>query len=217
MEILASCTLEESKNYNGKLIIENGEGEKPDKVSLNIIVYNGDTSILSSISSNVKCITYIGDVDFTGIEIPVNRVFREISIDEYLSNEDSISAIDNVIILVRVPDNYSNMRVLKGICEKNSSVRIIGGNLLQIDGVRIGRYDIGKDKGSIIYNGLYDPFLELSLSEIDNVKDVIRKAKKKLSKAEDDSKPRKEKKSVKRLDVLKTFNSLFEGVEEEEF
>ena len=44
MEILASCSYEESSKFDGKLMIEGEDGSKPDKVSLNVVVENGNLS-----------------------------------------------------------------------------------------------------------------------------------------------------------------------------
>lgn len=214
MEILANCTLEESTKYEGKLLIENEDGGKPDKVFLNIVVEDGNTSILENLNSNIKCITYKGDVDFSDVDIPKDKVFKEVPFD------GEIEEIEGVTTLVRVPEGYSDMRVLQGICEKYPSVRVIGGNLLNIEGVRIGRYSLGKDKGSPVYNGIYDQFLELPLSELGNLKDVVKKARKKLnsSNIEKKSKVAKDKKPApKKNDIAKSFSSLFNNIEEEEF
>lgn len=215
MEILATCTVEESLKYKGGLKIEN-EGGKPDKVSLNIVVTDGDTSILKDINSNVKCITYKGNVDFEGCDIPKGKVFKEVS----YSDNMKIDETEGVTTLVRVEKGYSNMRALYDLCKRYSFVRVIGGNLLNIDGVRIGRYDTGKDKGLPVYCDIYDQFLEIPLSEIGNLSEVVKKARKKLNSdaSEKKSKSPKEKKTpAKKNDIAKSFTSLFSGVEAEEF
>lgn len=211
MEILASCSLEESEKYVGKLLIDSEDGSKPDKVSLNLVIEDGNTSILSNLNPNVKCITYKGDVDLSSIEIPKGRVFREFSLDEEIIEQEGVTP------LVRVPDGYSDMRTLLNICTLHPSVRIIGGNLLNIDGVRIGRYSIGKDKGSPVYCGLYDQFLEVPLSDLGNIQEVVKKARKKLNNSNSDSsKTSKPKKTTVKKNVLATsFNTLFSGAEEE--
>lgn len=213
MEILASCSYDESMQYNGKLVLENEEG-KSDKVSLNIVVKDGDISILENLKPSVKCVTYLGDVDFSNAKIPQNRVFREFTLG------DEIVEFEGVTPLVRVPDNYSDMRTLLNICNKYSSVRIIGGNLLNIEGVRIGRYDLGKDKGSPVYSGVYDQFLELPLIEIGNLKDVVKKARKKLDNsdfAKNSRSGEKKKCSSKKSDIVNSFSTLFSSVESVDF
>ena len=215
MEILASCTLEESTKFEGKLLIEGEEGAKPDKVFLNVVVEDGNLSILNNLNSNIKCVTYRGDVDFSEVEIPSNKVFVEV---DYPTEE--IPHIDGVTTLVRLPDGFSDMRTVFNLCMDNPHIRVIGGNLLNIEGVRIGRYDSGKDKGSVVYNGVYDQFLEAPLSELGNLKDVVKKARKRLesSNGEKRVKSSKEKKATpKRNNIAKSFSSLFSNTEEEEF
>lgn len=214
MEILANCSPDESEKFEGKLLIDNDDGSKPDKVYLNLVIENGDLDILNSLNSNIKCVTYKGDVDFSGVDVPDAKVFREFALGEDIVEQEGITS------LLRVPDGYSDMRTLLGICNKYPSVRVIGGNLLNIDGVRIGRYPNGKDKGSPVYNGIYDQFLEVPLSELGNIQEVVKKARKKLdsSGTEKKAKIAKSKKTTpKKNDIAKSFSTLFSGIEEEEF
>lgn len=216
MEILASCSYEESKNYNGKLLIENEEGEKPDKVSLNVVIEDGNTAVLNNINTNVKCVTFKGNVDLSGISIQKGRVFKEYDIEDVLSN-CNITDTDDIVNLIRVPNDFCNMRILKELCEKHSSVRIIGGKLLNIEGVRIGRYDVGKDKGSPVYEGVYDTFLEVPLSNINNIKDIVKKARKKLSSESSKTENSSKRIVTKKSNMSKAFNSLFGDIQEEDF
>lgn len=219
MEILASCSYEESIKFDGKLVVEGEEGSKPDKVSLNIVIENGGTSILSTIKPCVKCITLHSGVEIGSEVIDCKTdIFVEVPLEEALQNGIEEYKQDGITILIRTSEGYSDMRVLKGLCEKYENVRVIGGNFLNIDGVRIGRYDIGKDKGSSVYNGIYDQFLEIPLSEIGNLKDVVKKARKKLNSPSDSKQgsSAKVKKVVsKKSDISKSFSTLFSGVSEE--
>lgn len=213
MEVLASCSYEESLKFDGKLQIPTDGVSKPDKVSLNVVVTNGDTSILNKLPVNVKCVTFVGKVDLGGVTD--KRVFREISINDEL---DDILEDSSVPILVRVGEDFSDMRKALDLCSKNKKVRIIGGNLLQIDGVRIGRYDLGKNGNAVVYNGVYDQFLELPLAEIGDLQEVVRKARNKLDSAVTEpkaKKPKSEKAPSRKSELGKTFSSLFEGEEEE--
>lgn len=218
MEILASCSLEDSLKYDGsKLVIDREDGGKPDKVVLNIVVSDGNVDTLNNINSNVKCVTFDTDVaDFSGVDLSEVKadIFQEYSLD------DEIHEVDGVTPLIRVPDGYSNMRALWDVCRRHPTARVIGGNLLQVRGVNIGRYAAGKDKGSPVYNGIYDQFLEVPLIEIGNLHEVVKKARKKLEgvSTEKRSKTSKEKKQVaKKKDVSKSFSSLFSDIEEEDF
>ena len=196
MEILASCSYEESTAYDGKLLV--GDSDKPDKLSLNIVSNDGNTSILSKLPLSVRCVTYIGDVNFEGISIPKNKVFVEYT-QETLP--EVINLPEDVVPLLRVDNSFSDMRVLKKLCEKHSSLRIIGGNLLNIEGVRIGRYSNGKDK-----------------SDLNNIKNIVKKVRRRSDPESSvkSAKNAKSKKAVtKKSDIAKSFSSLFSGGEED--
>lgn len=216
MEILASCSVEESLQYKGKLQIENEDG-KVDKVVLNIVVDNGDTSILKNLNSNIKCVTFknISEEDLKGIDIPEGKVFNEVEYEPYMI----VPRIDGVTTLIRLPDGYSDMREAKSLCGRGENTRVIGGNLLNIEGVKIGRYDLGKDKGSPVYNGIYDQFLEVDLKDLGNISEKVKKARKKLSSSEGSKKStgsKKQKVVAKKNNISKSFTTLF-GSEEEDF
>lgn len=212
MEVLASCSYEESLKFDGKLQIPTDGVSKPDRVSLNVVVEDGDISILSKLPVNVKCVTYKGNADLSGISD--KRVFREVPLSE-IGNADLSG---NVTTLVRVDESFSDMRKAREICSMGDNVRIIGGYLLQIDGVRIGRYDLGKNGGTIVYSGIYDSFVELPLLEIGNLQEVVRKARTKLDSGGDEGKKKNvksERKAIRKTDFGKSFNTLFEGEEED--
>jgi hypothetical protein len=216
MEILASCSVEESLQYKGKLQIESEDG-KVDKVVLNIVVDNGDTSILKNLNSNIKCVTFknISKEDLKDVDIPEGRVFNEVEYESHML----VPRIDNVTTLIRLPDRYSDMREAKSLCSRGENTRVIGGNLLNIEGVKIGRYDSGKDKGSPVYNGIYDQFLEVDLKDLGNISEKVKKARKKLSSPEGSKKSTSSKKVkvvAKKNNISKSFTTLF-GSEEEDF
>lgn len=223
MEILASCTLDESLKHGGKLLIER-DGSKPDKVSLNVVVDDGDVSVLDKVGKNVKCVTFFNEIpNIEGTDLEGKPdVFVEVGIDG-ISDSSDIPTFEGVTTLLRVESTKPNLRELKGYCDSVEGLRVIGGNLLQIDGLRIGRYEQGKDKGSPVYKDVYDTFLEVPLSEIDNLQEVVKKARKRLE-GNEEGKKRKNGKSgdasskptVKKV-VNKAFTSLFGDFEEEDF
>lgn len=217
LEILASCSYEESQNYSGKIVSET-DG-KPDRVYLNIVVSDGDTSVLGKLNTSVKCVTFINGVDLpSDIELPDGKVFVEYALDTV---SDAVNVADSAIPLLRVDDDYSDMKSLKELCQGNPRLRVIGGNLLNIDGVRIGRYDVGKDKGSPVYNGVYDTFVEVPLSGIENVKSIVKKSKRVMSDEDSSSSSKKSSKAKKtsprKSDLSKSFSSLFSGITDEDF
>lgn len=189
MKILASCTIEESKENTGKLVVPGESGESIDKVVLNVVVENGDKSILEDLNSNIMCVTFKSNIIEDCPDKYKDKVFNEIFIDDIGS---LASYKGNIPVLVRVPKGYSNMKEVLGYCDMYPFVRFIGGNLLGIEGVRIGRYD-SKGKLYPLYNGVYDNFLEVELSELSGVTEIVRKAKKKIEGG--DGKPKKKKSS----------------------
>lgn len=214
MEILASCSLAECMQYSGKLQIENEDGGKPDKVSLNVVVEDNDISILDSIGTNVKCVTF-KNLEGSIPEGYKGKVFNEVAYEPNMYVRD----IEGVTTIIRLPEGYSDMREVKSLCGRGENIRVIGGNLLNIDGVKIGRYDTGKDKGSPVYNGIYDQFLEVDLKDLGNISEKVRKARKKINSANESKNsksPKKAKVVSKKNDISKSFTALF-GSEEEDF
>ena len=112
------------------------------------------------------------------------------------------------------------MRTIYELSLSHPGVRFIGGRLLALNGISIGRFDEGKSKMSVNYSDVYDNFLEVKLSEIDNLKEIVKKSRKKLEDAED--KPKKKKVSKehnpgKASKRVAAFSNLFSDVEEVEF
>lgn len=224
MDFLASCSYEESQQYSGKLVIPADEG-KPGKVMLNILCKTGDRSVVKAIGGNVKCVTYLGgmlDFDVAGFDSIPDGVFHEVSLEEYESGKAPQYA--GVTTLIRLPDGYCNMRHLFNICKSREDVRVIGGNLLGVDGVRIGRFQSGKDKQYPVYDGVYDSFFEVNLSELGNITELVKKAKKKMKTTTDEATPKKKKGKAKETSpkpkvnkVANSFSCLFSENEEEDF
>ena len=114
------------------------------------------------------------------------------------------------------------MMELVKVCTDIPNSRLIGGNLLAVEGVRIGRFEDEKKKLYPVYNGIYDNFIESNLSDIGNLTEVVKKAKKKLGSSESGKKsPGKKSKSSqkpKKVSVVaQSFTSLFSDSSDEEF
>lgn len=218
MELLASCSLEESKSFSGKLVLP-AEGETyPDKVSLNVEVTPEDIDSFSfdALSGNVKCVTFIS---CSAGEVPEKwkgNVFNQVS------SLDGLSCVDGVVNLVcNSIDGSLDLRQLTEVCKQNSNTRVIGGKLLQVEGIKIGRYEKGKEKHSPVYDGMYDTFMEVRLNNLEGIKERISKVKKreesdgeekkpksKSGKAKQPKAPKAEKQPPKKVAA---FNNLFGG------
>lgn len=215
--ILARCGLGELGEYGGKLL----SGEE--KVFLDIEV-NAESAAVAFKelleNKNVYCVTVSGDVDAlpdvpnlmgTGKE---GRVFyKSFYPDLIVANKDGYTT------LYELPENFSDMRYVFDISKKcGGKVRFIGGNLLEIPGVPIGRVDTGKEKMSSVFNGVYDSFLEVGISDIENIEVLKAKVSKRALKDLESASEVKEKK-VKSSNkapkaekpVKVSFNNLFSG------
>lgn len=213
MEILASCSIDDALKYNGKLVIPVEDRKSPDRVSINVVVEDGDVGVYKKLSGSEKCITFVNHpIDFCPTEYE-GKVFNEFSLDDLMNGR--VTEVNGVVTLIRLDKDFSNMRTLYSYNKKYPSIRFIGGNLLGIEGVNIGRYDAGKEKMSPVFNEMYDTFLECSLEDLDNIQEVIKRNKKKISgmseKKKGSGKAREKKPSIRKV----SFQNLFSDTEEE--
>lgn len=204
MILLASCTPEQCNNFNGKLVIPNEDNKKPDKVLLNVILEKGQ-----SIPKNAYCITY---KDNEVGEILPEKTFMEVPFDKL----EATIPVDDVVTLVRLPEGYCNMRELYNICSSRPDVRFIGGNLLAIEGVRIGRFDDGKEKMSPVFNDMYDNFVEVDLGDLDGLQEIVKKTRKKAESTGEKKTKKSSNKSTKspvkkKNSKIEVFGKLFGG------
>ena len=178
MNILASCSIEEAREKTGKLQIEEEEG-KHSKVLLNVVVEDiNDVNINTLLeNNNIKCIsTKTVPKDSIIIDKFKDNIFIDYSLNSYKSSTKK-ELPEGVIRLVTLPDGFSDMREVYDICESDDRVRVKGGYLLALEGVRIGRYPKDKEK-SVLYEEVYDNFLEVSLTDLSDIKEVVAKVKK---------------------------------------
>lgn len=224
MNILAKCNLEDARSFNGSLVILGEEGEKPDKVFLNVCFgselsdedINKSLQEVAAIGKSVMSVTVDGFRG--GLRVPEaldGKVFCSGSLSEYRDATASEGTSISAVPLVVLEDRYCDMRELYSLSCSSETVRFIGGRLLGIGGVRIGRFD-NKGKLPIYYDGVYDTFAEVDLHDLNGIKEIVKKSRKKLKSVDDSPKAKKAsvKKSSKRVEV---FNSLFGSTEEEEF
>lgn len=221
MQILASCSLEEASRFNGKLVLPNEDAKKPDKVFLNIVADGRESvDVFKKVDEipSVKCITFVGEgISYvpTGYE---GSVFVEKTLEEALS--ESASYPNGVVVLVRLskdfPNGVYNMRTVYELSMKNPNMRFIGGNILGIEGVRVGRFDSGKEKMSPVFSDIYDTFVEVDLDDLSGIQEIIKKTRRRAEHIMKEKKPRapKEKKVSRRVQA---FNSLFGDSGEVEF
>lgn len=180
--LLASCSYDEAKKYRNKLVLvpeDEKSKKKAEEVVLNIVTDNPDEVIRGGIGSYIRCITSRNMPNSCPKELWGN-VFHEVQLEEFTG----VSEPDGVVCLIRLPDGFDDMRKVDEISAINKNyddveakVRFIGGNLLEIPGVHIGRYDKGKEKMPAVYNGIYDIFREVDLRDI-KVQEVMSKVRK---------------------------------------
>lgn len=176
--LLASCSYEEARKYNCKIVLVSDEesSKKPEEILLNIVtddvedVYSGGIGVAKCITTSVSPSRCPSDLH--------GNVFRLYNYGEDLS--PMANEVKGVVPLVVLPDGFSDMREVMVIMNKYPNARVTGGNLLEIPGIRIGRYDKGKEKMSAVFNGVYDIFKEVELADI-KVQRVMSKVKSKSS------------------------------------
>lgn len=220
MLIVASCSLSEAVEVNGRLVTVDEEGNKSDRVLLNVEISESDTDVPEMLKKIPK-----GTVKFFTVDsdIAVNTdlpVFRSYTLKDALENGMKTEYIPLVNVGEDFPNANVNMRTIYELSLSHPGVRFIGGRLLALNGISIGRFDEGKSKMSVNYSDVYDNFLEVKLSEIDNLKEIVKKSRKKLEDAEDKPKKKKvskEHKPGKASKRVAAFSNLFSDVEEVEF
>ena len=222
MELLARCSLEESKKFDGRLVIPNEDSSKPDKVYLNVVLSDGDT--FDMLSGKEFCVSFCSK-SFNVSEVPDNlkgRVFNEIMFEDL--DSAAVSNVDGVVNLLKLPQGYCDMLNVHNICCKYPNIRVVGGNLLGVEGVSIGRFEDGKDRMLPVFDGIYDTFVEVDLNDLDGLQEIVRKTrrraegigvgKKKAANKKTGSSSSKPKRLSKKSEV---FGKLFGDVAEEEF
>lgn len=229
MELLASCSLEQARGFNGKLVIPNEDSKRPDKVYLNVEYNESDGSteqFLERVSeldkSLVKCVSF--PEEYAGVLVPEDwkgRVFVYTTLDTVVQDVNYPES-DGVISLIRLDEDYPSekykptLRDLVRVCEKHSDVRFIGGNLLGVEGLRIGRFDDGKEKMSPVFKDIYDAFVEVRLDDLDGLTEIVKKTRKKAESREKGTRGPRVAKVKKPKRQVQAFLSLF-GDDEEEF
>lgn len=204
MELLASCSLERSKTFNGSLSIPDEDGKTMHKVSLNVVVGDEpEDEVFASVNKLAKCITFVGKNKATKCPLGMEgRVFNEYMLEEL--NSFNPEPIEGITVLVRLPDDYSHMLTLKMLCDTRKDIRVIGGKLLNIEGVRIGRFDSNKP---VVCNGVYDSFIEADIDDLEGIKEKIKKVKvvevKEKKDREKKEKAQSEKKISKKVEAFK--------------
>lgn len=220
--LLAKCKdISKIVGYKGKLVLDDEDGGKSEEVLLNIVLDEENTSggieeALKDISikgiKNVMCYTITKGVG----SIPESlhgMVFRLHKYNNYFDYSILDENPMGVIPLVELPSGFCDMRIVYDIAMKYPNVRFIGGNLLEIPNINIGRFDKGKEKMSAVFNGVYDYFTEVDFDNI-KVKEVMSKLKTKsgttIKKSSKSSAPKVSKPSVKDR-KSESFSRLFGG------
>lgn len=161
--ILATCSLDEARNFNGRLV---SGGEKV-MLNLKASVADMESACKELVGNNqVYCVTLDGWNNEVLPEVPESKKGRVFITSSLEGVREIPSGYTQYLVL---PKGYSDMRKVYDVCMKYPNVRVSGGNLLEIPGVRIGRTDDGKDKMSSSFNGIYDAFLEIDLKDLDNL------------------------------------------------
>ena len=233
MELLASCSLEQARGFSGKLVIPNEDSRRPDKVYLNVEYSEKDGTVneffrkVSGIGGSlVRCVSF--PAGCAGVVVPEEwrgRSFVYTDLDTVIGDVD-YSESEGVVSLVRLggdfpSDRYrANLRTLVEVCGKLPSVRFMGGNLLGVEGLRVGRFNEGKDRMAPVFKDIYDTFVEVRLDDLDGLTEIVRKTRKRAESTDGyaaKKSPRVRKKAGKPAKQRETLLSLFSSDEEVEF
>ena len=203
LEILASCSLKAASKFNGKLVLPNEDSKRPDKVFLNIEYSESDGSVadffakVGILESSFKCVSF--NVDISDEDIPEEfsgKVFLYKDITSCFDSELPLGR--KFTYLVKLPGDFPDkdlykfsLRDLVDLCNKYPNIRFVGGNLLKIRGLNIGRFPEGRKDSMYIFNDIYDSFVEVNLEDIDGLKEIVKKVRVKA----DGTKPRLSKSS----------------------
>lgn len=219
MHLLASCNVEQSKSFSGTLVLPNEDKKTPDKVSLNIVVEDGNTEVFKVLDKGNEFVTFVeAPTTFCPTSFK-GRVFNQYSLNQLEGG--LVKPVNDVIDLVKLPEGYCDMLRLKNLTEEMPDIRFIGGKLLGVEGVNIGRTDAGKDKMSPVFIDFYDTFLEVDLNDLSGIQEKVKKtrtkiegvAKTKVAKGKKKSSGEKAERKVPKRVVA--FNNLFSNSEEE--
>lgn len=200
--LLASCSYEESKKFNSRIVLvsEDVTNKKPEEVRLNIVTDNPNEVFIGGIGV-AECMTTRVSPNFCPTVLQGN-VFRLYDYGEDLVGVNS--EIEGVVPMLVLPDGYSDMRELSSIVLKYPNLRVTGGNILEIPGIKIGRYDKGKEKMTSVFCGVYDIFKEVDLQDI-KVQRIMSKVRTKSQKS--GSSPQKQ--GVSKSRKTETFSKFF--------
>lgn len=213
MQLLASCSLAKSKEFSGKLVLPNEDKKTPDKVLLNIVVDDGNTRVFQELDGK-EFVTF-KDIPTTFCPSSFEgRVFNEYSLEDLTQNK--VKPVNGVVSLISLPKGYSDMLKLKKLSDMYPGIRFIGGKLLGVEGVNIGRLDLGKEKMSPVFEDIYDTFVEVDLDDLSGLQEIVKKTRKRaegVGKTKTSKKSRKagsgEKKEKKIPKRVEAFNKLF--------
>lgn len=220
MKIIADCSYEDARKYKGKLNIELEDGKT---ANVKLAVECASLEEYEEIKGN-KAVEYLDCLfDLPEGYAVEKKTFRKYSLDD--KDKIEASEVEGVIPLLKLPEDFADMYLLSEKSKEVEGLRLLGGKLLGIEDVRIGREDV-EDKNKklgIFYDGVYDLFQEVNLSELENLNEIVSKRSERLEKALTDkefkAKNRKPKKAGKSglSKKITAFEKLFSSDKEEVF
>lgn len=176
MNVLLGC------KYRKDMVIPTVDGHT---VIPNVIFENEevDNALVSNLIGKGYYVTFTGNSRFNIPEgINNSHVFSEYTMEELESDIELCNP--GVTNIIHVSDGvYPDLRLLVSYCNMGENIRVIGGNLLCVDGLRVGRIEGNKP---LVCSGVYDSFIEADeseLSDMNTLLEKIKQAEKSLSKA----------------------------------
>ncbi len=122
---------------------------------------------------------YEGTADFLyGKELPENRIFVTKQVEDLGPSVDFVVKAypSGVRVILQVPEDFTDMRAVMGVCSRYANVRVDGGSLLRLPGVRIGAVDqedfvkkIAESRVPLVSSGDAGIMASVDISDVDNL------------------------------------------------
>lgn len=183
MTYLASCSLEEARKYKGirlakayeKTNSKTGEVTRAtERVLLNVVT----DDIQSALEDGIGSADMVTFTEWPGYTLPSalhgKAYYLTTPEDKHLTEE-----VQGLTLLVEVTGT-PNLRDLVTLCATNSTIRITGGNLLAVPGLRIGRLEDDEPRKGVkrlVFKEGYDTFTETTLESLLPLDEIVPRVK----------------------------------------
>ena len=143
--IIVKCDLATAKEYTGKSVVAK-VGKKKHSVAFRVTAddFTIDEAVeLAKRDSNIIMVNYIGSQEnIKGVSPNGVYVAWSMEVGNDLTEDDIVKYLaetpEGVSLIVKVPEDYNNIRFLCDMLDKYDNLRICGGSLFCFDGYKFG-------------------------------------------------------------------------------